>query len=161
MVYRRHDVTPPTPRQQDALDRLLHVSALLEADQARFHAERDMTGPRVHLLWQVGLTGPTTQRVVADALGVTPRAVTGLVDGLEASGHVTRQPDPGDRRAALVTLTPAGERFVADLRESHARLAEDLFGRLDDDRLGTFVDVLDATVARVAELMDELAEEGR
>ena len=87
------------------LDRLLLVTSLLQADQARFHAEHDMTGARVHLLWQVGLTGPTSQRTVADALGVTPRAVTGLVDGLVESGHVSREPHPGDRRAALVTLT--------------------------------------------------------
>lgn len=151
MVNRLHYMTTPA----EALDRVLLVTTLFEADQARFHAEHQMTGPRVHLLWQVGLTGPTTQRAVADALGVTPRTVTGLVDGLVESGHVTREPHPGDRRATLVTLTPAGEAFVADLQASHARLAADLFGDLPADRLATVVDVLGQTADRLATLMEE------
>jgi hypothetical protein len=36
---------------------------------------------------------------------VSPRNVTGLVDGLAESGFVTREPHPTDRRATLVALT--------------------------------------------------------
>lgn len=143
----------PTPA--DALNGLLMVTSLLEADQRRFHVEHGMTAARVHLLWQVGLTGPTSQRTIADALGVTPRAVTGLVDGLVESGHVTREPHPVDRRATLVTLTQAGADFVADLQESHAGLAADLFGDVQDERLAAFVDLLGETAERIHRLMKE------
>ncbi len=40
-----------------------------------------------------------TQRALADALQVTPRNVTGLVDALADSGFVERAPHPTDRRA--------------------------------------------------------------
>jgi hypothetical protein len=60
----------------------------------------DLTPSRAHLLWELGQRGPVTQQVLA-ALRVTPRAMTGLVDALVASGLVTREPHPNDRRAAL------------------------------------------------------------
>ena len=63
-----------------------------------------LTPSRTHLLWELGHRGPVPQRVLAEALKVTPRAVTGLVDALAADGLVTREPHPTDRRAALVTL---------------------------------------------------------
>ena len=36
-----------------------------------------------------------------------------LVDRLEASGWVQRRPDPDDRRARLVDLTPKGRKALA------------------------------------------------
>lgn len=49
---------------------------------------------------------------VADALEVTPRNITGLVDHLERDGLVERVPDPNDRRSILGRLTPAGRSKV-------------------------------------------------
>ena len=117
--------------------------------------ESGLTGPRIHLLWQVGLAGPSTQQSLATALDVTPRNITGLVDGLVASGHVTREPHPTDRRATLITLTDVGERTVAELQTSHAQLAGQLFGDLGDRQLQAFHTVLSSTVTRFATLAEE------
>jgi DNA-binding MarR family transcriptional regulator len=35
-------------------------------------------------------------------------AVTGLADRMEKAGHVTREPNPGDRRVWHLHLTPKG-----------------------------------------------------
>lgn len=138
-----------------ALDRVLALSMLVTADMARFEAAERVTGPRLHLLWQLGISGPCTQRALADALDVTPRNITGLVDGLVESGHVTREPHPTDRRATLVTPTPAGADFVARLRAGHGDLAEQLFGHMTPRQLATFTRGLDETLERFARLMDE------
>ena len=45
---------------------------------------------------------------ISGRLLVTEGNVTGLVDRLEAAGMVERRPDPADRRAFRVRLTPAG-----------------------------------------------------
>ena len=45
---------------------------------------------------------------LARRANVTPQAMGELVDDLERMGYVTRVPDPTDRRAKLVTLTPTG-----------------------------------------------------
>src|SRR5690606_30425108 len=106
------------------------LSTLVGQDLARFERASGLTAPRIHLLWVLGGTGPTSQQQLATALEVTPRNVTGLVDGLVASGHVTREPHPGDRRATLVTPTAAGRRAIRELVESHEDLARQLFGDL-------------------------------
>ena len=94
---------------------------------ARANAALGLTPARTHLLWELGRRGPVPQRVLAEALKVTPRAVTGLVDALVAQRLVTRQAHPTDRRATLVTLTPRGETLVAELQRGHKALANALF----------------------------------
>ena len=137
------------------LDRVLHLSVLVSADMARFEREQGLTGPRVHLLWVLGQSGPCTQQSLARALDVTPRNVTGLVDGLAASGHVTREPHPEDRRATLVTPTATGRRTIQGLVAGHADLAARLFGDVPVEQLEVFTAVLDATIDRFATLMEE------
>lgn len=142
----------------DVLDRVLHLAMLVQADMARYEREEGLTTARVHLLWVLGTTGPSTQQALARALDVTPRNVTGLVDGLVASGHVTREAHPRDRRATLVTPTTLGEHTIEGLTTSHADLAQRLFGDVPADRLAAFTEVLEETTHRFARLMDELEE---
>jgi len=137
---------------RDVLDRVLHLATLVSADMDRFNRAHGLTGPRVHLLWVVGQAGPCTQQSLAQALGVTPRNVTGLVDGLVASGHVTRQPHPDDRRATLVTPTELGRHTIDGLVAGHEDLAGRLFGAIPADRLTVFSEVLEETVHRFAQL---------
>ncbi len=144
-------------RLTSALDKVLHLSILVATDMARFEKESGLTGPRVQFLWTLGLSGPTTQRALATALDVTPRNITGLVDGLVASGHVTREPHPTDRRATLVTATELGSRTISQLRESHADLARQLFGNVPARQLAGFVATLDDTIAIFGRLMEEEA----
>ncbi len=142
-------------RDQDLLDRLLLVTSMLAADQERFQREHDLTGPRVHLLWHLGTTGAVRQADLAAALRVSPRNITGLVDGLVASGHVRREQHPTDRRAFLVTLTASGTAFIAALRRQHRDLARDLFAELTDSRRADLLASLDLVAARLANLMGE------
>jgi DNA-binding MarR family transcriptional regulator len=71
-------------------------------------------------------------------LHVTPRAITALVDGLAASGFVTREPHPSDRRATLVTFTERGRATAQALLDGHVRLARQLFAGLPDDAFDSF-----------------------
>ena len=49
-----------------------------------------------------------TQAELTDVLEVEHPTIVRLLDGLEQSGHVQRQPMPGDRRAKSVVLTEEG-----------------------------------------------------
>ena len=138
-----------------ALDKVLYLSTLVATDLARFEQDSGLTAPRIHLLWTLGHTGPSPQQALAIALGVTPRNVTGLVDGLVASGHVTRESHPTDRRATLVTPTELGSQTIRDLRDSHEDLARQLFGAVPGRRLAAFVTTLDETIATFERLMTE------
>ena len=58
---------------------------------------------------------PRGSRLSALARGanMTPQAMGELVDELEELGYVERQPDPTDRRAKLIMLTPRGHECIA------------------------------------------------
>lgn len=46
--------------------------------------------------------GPCSAKELASALGLSPGAVTVVIDRLEKVGHVTREPNPKDRRALVI-----------------------------------------------------------
>src|SRR5689334_21859723 len=113
------------------LDSLLAISQVLEADQQRELERRGLTQPRTHLLWVLYHGGPVTQAHLAEAVGVTPRNVTTLVDALEATGFARREPHPTDRRAVLVHLTERGLSIMETIDAEHGSLGADLVDGLD------------------------------
>jgi DNA-binding MarR family transcriptional regulator len=136
-----------------ALDRVLELAVLLNADMARDLARRGLTGSRAHLLWELRTRNPSTQQALAEALGVTPRAITGLVDALEKDGFVTREPHPDDRRATLVTFTKRGQTTADALERDHRELARQVFGDMPATTFRGFTRGVDAVLARLRELM--------
>ncbi|MEU4395842.1 MarR family winged helix-turn-helix transcriptional regulator [Kribbella sp. NPDC023855] len=50
---------------------------------------------------------------LARGANMTPQAMGELVDELEELGYVERRPDPTDRRAKLIMLTPRGHECIA------------------------------------------------
>ncbi|MGY1733942.1 MarR family winged helix-turn-helix transcriptional regulator [Geodermatophilus sp. SYSU D01045] len=136
-----------------ALDRVLEVTVLLGRDLTTSLAAEGLTVARTTLLWRLRTAGPSTQRALADALGVSARNVTGLVDGLAEAGLVTREPHPTDRRATLVTPTARAERLLEEMAAGQVQLAEQLFGGLAPDRLDGLVSALDEVLERLRALV--------
>jgi DNA-binding MarR family transcriptional regulator len=134
-----------------ALDRVLELVVLLNHDMTRSLARDGLTGSRVRVLWELRHRGPTTQRVLADALGVRARTVTGLVDGLAATGFVTREPHPTDRRATLVTFTELGTRTVGAMERDQREFADLLFAGMPRERFDGFVHGLTEILTRLHE----------
>ncbi len=68
---------------------------------------------------------------LANQLGIVPRSATTVVDDLEAAGLVARKPDPDDRRATLVNLTPAGTKLLTTIRRHRRDAMVSLVERLE------------------------------
>ena len=134
-----------------ALDLVYELVLLLGEDMRHALARDGLTTSRAALLWHLDQAGPSTQRALADALGVSPRNVTGLVDALEATGFVRRAPHPHDRRATLVSFTDHGARVAAGLSRGQDELAGVLFGGLDPDRYACFVEGLTEVLTALRE----------
>jgi DNA-binding MarR family transcriptional regulator len=103
------------------------LSGLVFQITARLRAEFNAVGvaldlPPAQALVLANLSEPSPMRDLAEWLSCEPSNVTGIVDGLERRGLVTRQSDPADRRVKHVVLTEEGERRRAELRSrSHAQ----------------------------------------
>jgi DNA-binding MarR family transcriptional regulator len=71
-----------------------------------------------------------TQLALAQAIGYDKTRLIALLDELERNGLITRTPDPADRRARNVQLTPTGEArhaaARADIRTMEIELLHDL-----------------------------------
>ena len=132
-----------------ALDRILELSVLINDDMTRSLARDQLTTSRAHILWVLVAQGPVTQRVLADALGVSARTMTGLIDKLVEAGHVTREPHPTDRRATLVTFTRRGARVAAALQRDQVEFARILFEGMPAKRLTGLIEGLDDVLTRL------------
>jgi len=122
---------------------------LLNDDMTRSLARDGLTVPRAHVLWELQHRGPLTQRDLADTLKVSARNVTGLVDGLVATGFVTRGPHPTDRRATLVSFTEHGAATAQALEQGQRELAGTLFGRMPPEGFDCFVEGLTEVLTRL------------
>lgn len=56
--------------------------------------------------------GGLTPRELAGPVGLTPSAITTVLDRLEKAGLAERSPHPDDRRKVVVTVTPAGQELL-------------------------------------------------
>ena len=81
-------------------------------------------------------------RDLADALRISPRSVTDVVDALERKGYVVREPDPHDRRASVVVVTDAGRQVRAAVHEARRRSVGDQMGALTATQRAALADAL-------------------
>ncbi len=118
----------------------------------RLRAERrDLSLAQVTVLGRLDRGRPAGVSDLAAGERVRPQSMASTVAALLAAGLVSRAPDPGDRRRALIELTPAGrEALAADRR------------RRDDWLAGAIERDLTARERRVlgeaAELLARIAE---
>jgi DNA-binding MarR family transcriptional regulator len=84
---------------------------------------------------------------MAEQAGLTKQTVGEVVDDLEALGYVKRAPDPSDRRAKLVLLTPEGQRAQDFALEAFAEIEAGWAGRFGAKRVAVLRELLDEIVA--------------
>lgn len=145
-----HENGKGTARPGQSMDRLFELAEVLGALMEEGITGHGLTRARAGLLWALMLhAGPMTQRALADALRVTPRNVTGLLDALQADGHITRAPHPTDRRATLVHLTDQGRDAVTHLRDGRDEMAAALFADIPTDHLAGFHATITTVTARL------------
>jgi DNA-binding MarR family transcriptional regulator len=68
--------------------------------------------------------------------------VTGLTDQLVSEGWVARVPDPVDKRAKLLRLTPLGRAQFAEMAAEHERWLIEMLNGFDRDQLQVLFDLL-------------------
>ena len=108
-----------------------------------------VNGPRAMLLVVVTKHGRLTMSQAARALDVTPRAITGLVDGLEAEGLLRRETDAGDKRVVHILPTELAVEKANKLLPQHESRFAELFEVFNEDELRTFVRLMKKLSTRI------------
>lgn len=142
---------------EEIFDQLLEVSLLFQADTDRALTTLGLTITKTHLMWEVHLNGPCAQQRLAEALGVSPRHVTGLIDALGSEGYIRRRPHPHDRRAVLVELTDKGTATVEQMQHQRRRDAAALVDGLDAGTAEALRSSLDTVLIRLRRLVADAA----
>ena len=91
--------------------------------------------------------GPLRLGDLALREGVAPPTLTRMVAVLEEGGHLTRRPDPDDRRAVQVSITAAGSELVESALGARAVVLQARLAALPDDARQALVRALPALEA--------------
>ncbi|MEM9764205.1 MAG: MarR family transcriptional regulator [Pseudomonadota bacterium] len=119
--------------------RRLH--AALNADAPRFDHHR--VGPvGGMILLTISDEEPARPSAIVDRLGRDKSQITRLLQLLETKGLISRQPDPGDRRATRLILTERGRETVVVLQDAIARALDALLAPLDKTERATLQELL-------------------
>jgi DNA-binding MarR family transcriptional regulator len=113
--------------------------------------EYGMSYSRGRVVAALAVSGPVLMRALSEAVGVTPRTITGLIDALERDGWVERRAHPSDRRATIIALTPAAEATFARLNENYGDMSRDLASGIPEADLQTVLRVVEHISARLDE----------
>lgn len=108
--------------------------ALLQQFRRCAHLMRHTSshGGGTRILIKLLMNGPVTQCALADLLERTPATLSQQLEPLERDGLVERAPLESDRRTLVVRLTEAGVTAAQEARQRNQRVADELFGPLDD-----------------------------
>jgi DNA-binding MarR family transcriptional regulator len=99
--------------------------------------------------------GPARVTALAAAASIGQPAMTELVQRLERQSLVTRVDDPGDGRAALVTITDAGRALLDDMRRDRRDRLADLLTALPADDEVTLSLAMHVALPIIRRLIDD------
>jgi DNA-binding MarR family transcriptional regulator len=106
----------------DAVDAILYAAHRVRTAADAALRDHGLSLSSLKLLKALA-AGDRSMREISQALHVSPRTVTDMIDGLEARGLVARGPHPSDRRITLLHLTEAGARELAAANTRAERVA--------------------------------------
>jgi DNA-binding MarR family transcriptional regulator len=145
----------PETFPEELADALVGVQRLIRRRLRREMPDPPLRGAEVELLRLVMARPGIGTSDAAKDLGLAANSVSTLVNQLARAGHLVRETDPADRRAARLMPTPAAETRLNEWRERRAALVRREVSRLDE----TDRDALRAAIPALRKLAVTLHEE--
>ena len=98
-----------------------------------------MTITQLKSLFFIAAKGKTNFKKLADALGVTPPNITGIIDRLVEQGLVSRTENTEDRRIMLLQMTEKGQELIHNLHENRFQKMNTLMMDMSEDDLNAML----------------------
>jgi len=102
---------------QEVVELEQQVGRIIGQHAPNIWIDSGLTLTQLRSLFLIANKGSTNFRKLAEALGVTPSNVTGIVDRLVEQGLVSRTQNPEDRREMTLQATDKGQALVSNLKE--------------------------------------------
>jgi DNA-binding MarR family transcriptional regulator len=116
-------------------------------------SEGELTVPQLTALSRLDRLGASTTAELARREQITPQGMGATIASLEQLNLIVRQPDPTDRRRAILTLTPAGRAVIGSGRNRIVdQVAIVLAERFSAEEIAT-LDAAARLIERIAELL--------
>lgn len=124
------------------LDAVVQFYEKLSAWEVAVARSSGLSPQQNHAIEIIGSSEQIRMKPLAENLGVTTGTLTVMIDRLQKSGYVQRQPDPSDGRAFNVVLTKKGEEAYKMHHLLHENLTLDIVGCLDSEEQERFTEML-------------------
>src|SRR5262245_41828980 len=122
---------------------LLHdVARLLRRNFMRRIGDLDLTQAECRTLMHLARNEGVRQVDLAETLEIQPITLARLLDQLGDAGYVERRPDPADRRAFRLVLTPAAKPVLTRIRTLANQTWNEAIGDVGDARMAQFTRTL-------------------
>jgi DNA-binding MarR family transcriptional regulator len=104
--------------------------------------------------------GPSAQQTLAELLGVDATNLVAVLNSLEDAGLIERRRDRADRRRAIIELSPAGERRLAELDRGLREIDDEILATLTSSERKTLNALLARAVEQIAPDCTKPTDEG-
>ena len=118
------------PRRRDLAAMIVPLGRDLMAAELPVLRAHDISMWGYAVLLALGERPTRTQAALAAAIRADKTRVIPVLDELQDRGLIERRPDPADRRAHLLSVTPSGKRLRESVQRDIQRREERLLSRL-------------------------------
>lgn len=149
MAVKQHDID-----WELRLGYLIHdVSRLRRSAFDRCMKPLNITRSQWWVLAYLSREDGMTQSELAEQLDIGKVAIGGLIDRLEKSEFLRREPDAADRRVNRIFLEPKGKQLVTDMRKINHKMNARILSGLDDAKLESTTGALVAIKANLLQYL--------
>lgn len=131
------------PRLEASFNQIVRIITSTASANQSVAPGPKLSGSQIVVLRALVGRGPLQVTEVANELGVTLSAATGLVDRLVKAGLAERDRDNQDRRVVWVKITPAGETALQAAEERRRAVFRAMVKSLSEEELAQLCDILE------------------
>ncbi|WP_042167221.1 MarR family winged helix-turn-helix transcriptional regulator [Paenibacillus gorillae] len=104
------------------------------------------------MMFRLHLEGRLKVSELADSMGITSGAITGVADKLVAEDYVVRERATDDRRVVYIEITPKGKLMIEELLDSQSETILSLFTSLPDEDIQHLKRIFAQLIANIEKL---------
>ena len=121
----------------------------------KIESQHQITSSQLMVIFLLSQSGEMTMGQISQMLDLTPRAITGLMVGLENRDYITRRKDQKDHRITWVQLSTRGKTFLKVTKPEASKAFISLFDVLTKKEQIELVRIIEKLTDHMKSQIDE------